>query len=339
MVIEIYGALKFLITFVILTVDIGKTQLNGLRDAIGDRLTLQYSDGTYYRIALPTLASTTLVEKCLNALRQTLQKDCSITLLTRWYAARNSPGSNNLHLEEEWHIFVNLIYGNIYKQNGNFRFNWVIFVLELLGFDIYSSNDLAGEPPMTPSNAAKRQRPSLLGTSIDWNNLMESDHHKQNYNILSEFLHLQGALFKHNSQSQPSTIQINAKSVLFPYIRIIHYTLHLLYEELKLNIMHSGDLPLLARFLSKLSHDLFLTEYVVHYWKDFPEICGLQRDRNVIIPENAMKNIIQWPIIKNNPESIMKHLFCLLNETDVSPFPYINNVNLRSKAVVQVIYY
>lgn len=85
--------------------------MNGLRDAVEDRLTLQYSDNTFYRIVLPALASSTLVENCLNALRQTLQRDFAITLLTRWYAARNAPGPDDFSLVQEWNMFTALIYG------------------------------------------------------------------------------------------------------------------------------------------------------------------------------------------------------------------------------------
>ncbi|KAF5270423.1 hypothetical protein FQR65_LT05611 [Abscondita terminalis] len=58
----------------------GRAQLNGLRDAIADRITLQYSDGTYYRITLPPIATSALIENCLNALRQVLSRDSTMTL-------------------------------------------------------------------------------------------------------------------------------------------------------------------------------------------------------------------------------------------------------------------
>lgn len=44
--------------------------LVGLLDAVGDRFTLQYLDGTYHRVSLPSFASSPLVHSCLNAFRQ-----------------------------------------------------------------------------------------------------------------------------------------------------------------------------------------------------------------------------------------------------------------------------
>lgn len=88
-----------------------KSQLCGLRDAIYNRLSLQYTDGTYYRVTLPILASSPLVERCLNALRQALQRDATLTLLTRWYSTRNAPGPSDLTNEDEWNIFTDLLFG------------------------------------------------------------------------------------------------------------------------------------------------------------------------------------------------------------------------------------
>lgn len=83
--------------------------LVGLRDAIADRITLQYSDNTFCRISLPHLTSGTLVEDCLHALRQSLQRDIAMTLLCKWYATRNAPGPADLSADQEFQIFSSLL--------------------------------------------------------------------------------------------------------------------------------------------------------------------------------------------------------------------------------------
>lgn len=92
--------------------DLHKAFLNGLRDPIENRFTLQYSDGTYYRITLPSVASSPLVESCINVLRQTLPRDAALTLLTRWYAAHNAPGPSDRNAEMEWNKFCSIILSN-----------------------------------------------------------------------------------------------------------------------------------------------------------------------------------------------------------------------------------
>lgn len=104
---EIY--LLFIVFFII--GDTSKVILNGLSDAIENRITLKYSDGTFYRITLPSLATSSLVENCLTSLRQVLPNDISIVLLCRWYATRNVIGAEDLTGEQEWNVFISLLFG------------------------------------------------------------------------------------------------------------------------------------------------------------------------------------------------------------------------------------
>lgn len=210
--------------------------------------------------------------------------------------------------------------------------------LELLGYDNDQSSDVPLESPLTPSSAAKKQRPSSLGTDADWNLFLESDYHKHSSDQFSKILHLHTRVNKTVTSAKHSEIQVNTNSVLFPCIRVIHYTLHLVYEELKLHIVRTEELPYLGQFLSKLACSLNLREYVIHYWKDFPEHCLLNFTNPTSISSNNLKNTIQWSIMNEKPESIMEHIYNLLMDVEVSPFPYIFNVNERSKAIVQVMY-
>lgn len=75
---------------------------------------MQYSDGTYYRVTLPLLASFSLIENCINVVRQTLPRDAALTLLTRWYAARNAPGPSDFNAEAEWNKFCSVLLGDYY---------------------------------------------------------------------------------------------------------------------------------------------------------------------------------------------------------------------------------
>lgn len=97
-----------------------KIVLTGLRDPIENKLTLSYSDGTYYRIGLPSLASSSLVESCLATFRQCLCRDATAITLTRWYAKRNGPGAQDLNGDQEWAMFTALIFGEL---SCDFDFN------------------------------------------------------------------------------------------------------------------------------------------------------------------------------------------------------------------------
>ncbi|KAK4883598.1 hypothetical protein RN001_006917 [Aquatica leii] len=296
--------------------EMGRTQLNGLRDVIADRITLQYSDGTYYRITLPPIATSTLIENCLNALRQVLPRDSTVTLLTRWYAVRNAPGPVDLNVEQEWEMFTSLIY-------------------ELLGYDTEQSSEMPCDSPMTPLYVAKRQRQTSLGSNADWNYLVDSKVHKLSYHSTATLLNLKAST-KTSSPIKNAEIKINTNSILFSNIRVIHYTLHLLYEDFKLNVIRMEQLPLMAQFLSKLSSDLMLKNYVTYYWKDFPYYCSKYNSESSVIGIGNLKNAVKWSCMQEQPENIIEYVYLLLKNTDVTSYPYIPNVNERSKAVAQL---
>lgn len=101
---------------------LSKAVLNGLRDPIENRFTLRYSDGTYYRITLPPLSASPLVENCLVALRYCLEKETAVIVLTKWYATRNVLGTQDMSLDQEWEMFRNFMFGNTKIANVSFVF-------------------------------------------------------------------------------------------------------------------------------------------------------------------------------------------------------------------------
>ncbi|KAF5270424.1 hypothetical protein FQR65_LT05612 [Abscondita terminalis] len=213
---------------------------------------------------------------------------------------------------------------------------FISLTYDLLGYDIEQSSEMPRDSPLTPLYVAKRQKQSTLGANSDWNYLVESKLNKLNYQTISTLLNLQTPI-RTTLPVKNTDIRINTNSVLFSNIRVIHYTLHLLYEDFKLNATKIEQLPFLARFLSKLSSDLNLKHYVMYYWKDFPNYCMKYNSETSVIGVGSLKNVITWPCMQEQPNNVMEYIYCLLlNKSDVSPYPYIPNVNERSKAIVQL---
>lgn len=73
-----------------------QTGLVRLRDSVGNRVTLEYSNGSYYRLSIPQLCSSRLVSDCLSALKTVLQHDLAMQLFIKWYGMRNAPGTQNI---------------------------------------------------------------------------------------------------------------------------------------------------------------------------------------------------------------------------------------------------
>ena len=61
------------------------------------------------------------------------------------------------------------------------------------------------------------------------------------------------------------------------------FCLHLLYEDLKLDVSFWSELSMMAKMLAMLSADLQLDEYLLHYWQDFPLIVSTILFKNHII--------------------------------------------------------
>ncbi|XP_045465674.1 anaphase-promoting complex subunit 1 isoform X2 [Harmonia axyridis] len=286
----------------------------GLRDPLENRITLIYSDKTFYRVKLPLLATSPLVELCLNTLRQCLQRDAVLTLFTRWYSTRNGLGTQDCTDQQEWDMFTSLL-------------------LELLGYE-EEQNDSSKDDPQTPSMAAKKARPSFFGNDDDWAYLINSGYNKETAKHLSTLLKFHDNDDPVSSNDAPEQIRINTNAVLFPYIKLIHFSLHLLYEDFKLDKLLTCLLRPLAIFLNNISNDMSMFEFSLHYWKDFPEWCTVGPGNRRFLNESKQYNLhnVGYEGVVN----IMQYLSYLMRGNCVPEFPYLKNVNERSRDTVQL---
>lgn len=126
---------------------------------------------------------------------------------------------------------------------------------------------------------------------------------------------------------------MDAKAILFPHIKLIHYSFHLLYEDLKLNTLRKEELPLLAQFLYKLSIDLNLKQYELYYFNDFTHVCALQHGNKRTLIANDHKNI-SWQNCPEKPPSVVCFLIDLLEKREVNPFPIIKHINCKTKEII-----
>lgn len=122
----------------------------------------------------------------------------------------------------------------------------------------------------------------------------------------------------------------NKKALLHPHFSSVLFALHLLYEELKLNTLRGREQEQLVPILYQLARDLGCDAYVHHYWADAPSQCRL-------VPVPPMRSDVN-PCMKGPPPSIFRHLSdILLKKTDLTPYPYLEGVNERSKNIIEVI--
>lgn len=181
-------------------------------------------------------------------------------------------------------------------------------------------------------DAVKKQKFSTTKDE-DWDYLCTSSHGKKqtDLNKTLKFTTLNSDLDTENSVKS----NINPEGVLFVYIRIIHFTLHLLYEDLKLNVLRSQECLPLMKLLYRLSKDIGLTEYSIYYWRDFPDqVSGDVQQSS--LSKNDLNTVICHSGISEVPVSVMKYIYDLMSGLNQQPYPFLRNVNVRSRDIVQV---
>lgn len=173
------------------------------------------------RITLPVMNATKLVERCLNALRYILNKQQYIQFITKWYCARNPPGSPDYSTEQEWYIFS----GVLLDLMG---YSSVVHDTSLQGIGNSTSQSFHAEEPK------KRKKHEInSGTDADWEfmlSVVDKDADKSQLN-----------------QTFQCSGEINTNACLFHMIPAVFHCLHLLYEDFKLDESMQQHLQMLSK--------------------------------------------------------------------------------------------
>ncbi|XP_053998022.1 anaphase-promoting complex subunit 1 [Hylaeus anthracinus] len=296
-----------------------------LKEAVGNKVTLEYGRKNFFRITLPTSSTSPLVTKCLQTLKSVLQKDLAMQLLVKWYGARNAPGPQDFSPDKEWYLFLVVL------------FTLLGYEVEKLQLIQTNEKDQLGERN-SPMVAPKKQKTNNSGSGDDWIYMINSIKNGNSQGFISNILGLQKTSYSFQPPvlsiaESTSTGKINVQSILFPYFPFVLFSLHLLYEELKLNCVMSESLPLLAQLLYQLSSDLKFTMYAHHYFLDFPSLRHLRNTASQI-GEAELQKITVPNYVSSEPPNIFETLNNLLNKVETAPFPYLKHVNSKTKNIV-----
>ncbi|XP_023295773.2 anaphase-promoting complex subunit 1 [Lucilia cuprina] len=277
----------------------------GLRDPAVNRLTLVYSSGKMLRISLPLINETKFVTRCIKALKQVLKKDQYIQLITKWYGARNPPGSRDYSIEQEWEIFCNVL-------------------LDLMGFSAvmhdYSSNTATSFSAEEPKKRKKNDE-IHSGTEDDWQFMLAI---------------LEGSDNKTSKENNSQCTNIDTTACLFNTIPAIFYSFHLLYEDFKLDdTMHAHLLPL-AKFLHQLAYDMQLESYTFHYAMDFPLLVK-NCSKTCILTEQHGSQMSYKELLQVQAPSVFNQLEFIIKNKDTLPYNYVEGINDLSRNVLQVV--
>ncbi|XP_034650000.1 anaphase-promoting complex subunit 1 [Drosophila subobscura] len=297
-----------------------------LRDPAGNRLTLVYATGRMLRIALPLLNDTRLVTRCIATLRQVLNPTQFLHFIIRWYSARNPPGSRDLSSEQEWQIFRSTL-------------------LALMGCtaapDMETAESYGRCATPVPHSPQAEESGGTGGDSLSAG-LQNEPKKRRKYNDCEEytdedweFLLLQTTLAPCGSDGHSYSVDMSAP--LFQMIPAIFYSLHLLYEDLKLDVIFQAAQSYLAGFLHQMAIDMQLDNYVLHYVLDFPELTHKTSKLSLLSFEHGSMMQHQELLRVPTPSVFGQMEHIVLTREEVLPYSFIECINERSRNMLQLL--
>jgi anaphase-promoting complex subunit 1 len=273
---------------------------SSIRDPVGNRVSVGFTNGKIYRFQLPFMCENPVVRKMLIALRQVLPKE-SLKVFVRWYSIKNSPGTRDLNLKREFELFKTMLY-------------------ELIG----RPHEISNYSSSTTVNAKKRRKNEENGADSDWEYLL---------NVTEEVM-----MDKKNEEDGDHDMIQNYHSdaPLFPHIPAIFYTMHLLYEDFKMDLTMKSEMKLIAEFLCQLSTDFKLEKFRYHYIKDNPKLCNTKSKRE--ISTSGSEILLRKELIgSHDPISVFHEIAKLTCKSKFDPYPFIPNVNNLSKDIYEIL--
>lgn len=242
-------------------------------------------------------------------------------LISKWYGVRNAPGAQDLSSDKEWNSFK-------------------IVLLEMLGRPIIYDSDIfpslsQSSSSLSSSDEPKKRRKfdNCHGSDSDWKFMQKHLNRlpREPLNQSDDGISL--------STAPPTNIysKNDSNALLFPYIPLIFYSLHLLYEEMKIDASIKHQLKSLAKFLNHLAVDLHLELYSLHYFLDYPELAYINSTSH--INELDKKKLTNQQYLNFQVPNIFRSINDILRGNDQTsmPYPYITNVNQMSKNIIQLI--
>ncbi|XP_065897309.1 anaphase-promoting complex subunit 1-like [Dysidea avara] len=123
---------------------------------------------------------------------------------------------------------------------------------------------------------------------------------------------------------------------LLAYDKVVTFALHLLYEDMKLNILYNSHLEDMAALLHHITSQLHWEQYVDHYCRDFPQLFTKSvpsSDQTPMDEGTAQSCDVSVPI---TPPNIMQWLLRQLEGKEVYKFPIIDQVTDRLQTVIKL---
>lgn len=136
--------------------------------------------------------------------------------------------------------------------------------------------------------------------------------------------------------STTSTLRNDSNAPLFPYISLIFFSFHLLYEEMKLDDSLKIKLGLMAEFLNQLAIDLNLNAYCLHYFLDYPKLVYMNSTCEFTDVDKL--KLLHPKLLSQKVPNVFSTINDWIDQHHMQTqlYPCISNVNSMSKNIVEL---
>lgn len=265
-------------------------KITSLRDAISSSCNLVLTDGSIYRITLPLISQNLAVTTCLEALKCILPAPLVVNVYLLLYTFAQGPQSKEN--EGEWMSFVHLI-------------------LNLLGLHVEDTTE--SDSPCLPVLKKSKTQADDSGSKA-WQMLMKSAFHEE---MEKQAIGLEPVKDCKSSTegTRSSLTHLKKSALLHQHVPSILFAWHLIYEDMKLNVLGKDSLYPLAQFLYGLAVNLDWSAYMEFYCRDYP---SLVCDASHRAKQEQIADL-PGPLFQE-PPSIIQWLYDYLSGNEVQPF-------------------
>ncbi|XP_048585959.1 anaphase-promoting complex subunit 1 isoform X2 [Nematostella vectensis] len=294
-------------------------EVDALQDPVPFGCNLMSARGTSYRLLLPKLCENPTVLRCINALKCLLPASAASQLVLGFYCIAHHNSDRLL-----WEIP---------DESGSGVERFVSCLQRMLGYRETPFED-PDEQMKSDSPAAKKSRTDQeLEGDAAWEWLLSSDYHQHmQSDMRGQFQSIQTS-----ASTLSQSTRLEHTDALLNHLPSVLFTLHLVYEDLKLDIFSRKDQQVLCHFLCKLSRDLGWERYTYHYYRDYPVLVQSPYTEPTGQLKDRLKALKVPDFVTTEPPSIHNWLVACLRGDMRKPFPLIKNV-CRQTFLITMIY-
>ncbi|XP_031572163.1 anaphase-promoting complex subunit 1-like [Actinia tenebrosa] len=288
--------------------------IQSLRDHQPLGCNLVFPGGLLYKLSLPPLSKNSSVSQCITSIKCLLPAPIASRFILSFYSLANqrtdqSVWSMQTSPQGEMECFVSCLKSMMGYKSGE------------EGTEEEVQNMMQSDSP-----AAKKFK-SEEGLNVEgdeaWEWLMNSSYHKIMQPSCIPFF---PSVTKPKPRQEDADTKFEDKldntALLFNHIPTILFALHLVYEEMKLDVLAKDDLKILGELLCTLSRDLSWKPYSDLYYRDLPSLVSVGLSEPSPQIKNQLKALKLPEYISRDPPDIHQWLMSCLDGHMVSTRMY-----------------